>query len=216
MAYHDGHSNSKGAKSALLLFTFTGLLFSIIQILKNQQSELFQKYLLLACAMVFYFRLVICLLVFVKRKVSWFEGCVVGVLYGALVYFFSLWGSMTPVKINVVSYIGTGLFIAGSWINSQSDYQRYKWKKKTGNEGHLYTGGLFRYAIHINFLGDNVMFLGYALITQNGLSFIPVTAILLNFILFQIPGLDDYLLKRYGDEFKRYAQVTKKFIPFIY
>jgi protein-S-isoprenylcysteine O-methyltransferase Ste14 len=216
MAYHDGHAPSSGAKMALLSLTFIGIMLSLPILTKNGQYVSFHSGLLLACAIVFYVRLVLCLLVFVKRKVSWFEGCSVGILYGAMVYMFSTWGSHVPDKVNVMNIVGMVLFVTGSWINTQSDFQRHMWKKKTENAGHLYTSGLFRYSIHINFLGDTIMFIGNAMVTQNGMSFIPATAIFLNFILFQIPQLDDYLLQRYGVEFTAYASNTKKLIPFIY
>jgi protein-S-isoprenylcysteine O-methyltransferase Ste14 len=216
MAYHDGHAPSSGAKVALLSLTLIGIMLSLPILTKNGQYVSFHSGLLLTCAIVFYVRLALCLLVFIKRKVSWFEGCMVGILYGAMVYMFSIWGCHVSDEVSVINTVGMVLFLAGSWVNSQSDYQRNKWKKKPENAGHLYTGGLFRYAMHINFLGDTVMFIGYAMVTKNSMSFIPVTAIFLNFILFQIPRLDDYLLQRYGVEFTAYARKTKKLIPFIY
>lgn len=73
MAYHDGHSPSLGSKLMLLLLTLVGLILSLTLLLKNQQTNLFETDLLLACAIVFYMRLAVCLLIFVKRKVSWFE-----------------------------------------------------------------------------------------------------------------------------------------------
>lgn len=216
MAYHDGHSLSLGSKLTLLLLTFVGLMFSFNLLLKDQHTELFRVYLLLACAAVFYVRLAFCLLIFVKRKVSRFEGCAVGLLYGFLVVMFSVWGSHPNFSGSLVEILGIILFVLGSIINSASDYQRYAWKKRPENAGHLYTKGLFKYAKHINFFGDTVMFVGYALVSQNLMSFIPVAAITLNFVLIQIPQLDDYLLKRYGTEFIEYTLKTKKFIPFIY
>lgn len=215
MAYHDKHSPSLGSKTALLLLTLVGLVLAYKLLLTSKSVDTNRLYLLLVCASIFYLRLALCILVFVKRKISWFEGCAVGFLYGALLYIFSLWGGLAHSICNT-DIVGGILFAAGSWVNSQSDYQRYKWKKKPENSGHLYTCGLFRYSMHINFLGDTVMFAGYALITQNGMSFIPVIAIILNFVLIQIPRLNDYLMKRYKSEFIEYSSKTKQYIPFIY
>lgn len=211
MAYHDGHSSSWGSKLMLLLLTLVGLIFSLTLLLKNQQTDL-----LLACAIVFYMRLAFCLLIFVKRKVSGFEGVAVGLLYGFLIVMFSVWGSHPNLSSGFVEIAGIILFATGSIINSASDYQRYAWKKRPENTGHLYTKGLFGYAMHINFFGDTVMFVGYAMITQNLMSFIPVVVIFLNFIFVQIPRLDDYLAQRYGKEFTDYARRTKKLVPFIF
>jgi protein-S-isoprenylcysteine O-methyltransferase Ste14 len=215
MTYYDNHTPSVGSKTALLLFTLIGLLSAYVLLISDITSKTNCTLLLLVSATIFYLRLAVCILFFVKRKISWVEGCSVGMLYGILLYLFSLWGSHIR-SVSFITIIGITFFIMGSWINSQADYQRYKWKKKPENWGHLYTDGWFRYAIHINFFGDTIMFLGYALITQSGISFIPVICIILNFILIQIPTLDDYLNQRYGSEFIEYAFKTKKFIPFIY
>lgn len=36
------------------------------------------------------------------------------------------------------------------------------------------------------------------------------------FVWYHIPGLDSYLEKRYGDEFREYAARTKKFVPWVW
>ena len=91
-----------------------------------------------------------------------------------------------------------------------------KTKKKIENKGRLYTKGLFKYSMHINYFGDIVLFTGLALIAHSfSLLFIPLV-MALNFIFFIIPRLDKYLEKKYGDEFIEYAQRTKKFIPLVY
>jgi steroid 5-alpha reductase family enzyme len=216
MAYKDGLAPSVGAKVLLVLLTLLGVTFSSSFLLQNNQIDFLHKVLLLFCLIVFYIRLVICLFLFVKRKVSWFEASAVGALYGFLVYIFSYWGSLHSNSSFTIEITGIVFFIFGSFINSFSDYQRYVWKKKHENKGRIYTQGLFKYAMHINFWGDTVMFVGYAFVTQNLMSFIPVMAITLNFVFIQIPHLDDYLMKRYGVEFIEYARKTKKYIPFIY
>ena len=39
---------------------------------------------------------------------------------------------------------------------------------------------------------------------------------IVGFIWYHIPALDEYLLERYGDEFAQYAATTKKYVPFVY
>jgi steroid 5-alpha reductase family enzyme len=128
---------------------------------------------------------------------------------------FVIWGTHSGSCLSL-EFFGVLLFLFGSFINSFSDYQRFAWKMLPENHGHIYTKGLFRFSMHINFFGDSIMFVGFATITQNLMSFIPVLFIALNFILFQIPRLDCYLKNRYEAEFEEYASKTKKFIPFIY
>ena len=87
---------------------------------------------------------------------------------------------------------------------------------ETENHGQLYTQGLFRYAMHINYFGDSLMFMGFAMVTQNMMSFIPVIIIILNIIFLQMPQLDAHLKNKYGVEFLEYERKTKKIIPLIY
>jgi protein-S-isoprenylcysteine O-methyltransferase Ste14 len=67
--------------------------------------------------------------------------------------------------------------------------------------------------MHINFFGDATMFIGYAMVTHYLLSAVPVLSIILYLLLSQIPQLDAYLLQKYGESFRQYAQKTNKFIP---
>ena len=123
---------------------------------------------------------------------------------------------MCILTINVYDYLGILLFVVGSWINTQSEYTRYKWKQNDKNKGKLYTGGLFKYSMHINYFGDILLFTGLALITQSFSQLIIPFIMTLSFIFFIIPRHDKYLATKYSDEFSEYASRTKKLIPWIY
>lgn len=216
MTFKDGNIPSNGAKLTLALFTLIGAVFAIKNLLFGFQDSQLHNGLLIVCTLIFFIRLVISLFVFIKRKVSWFEGILVGTLYGIMIVGFSDWGTQTGSTNLFWDIGGFVLFCAGSFINSVSDYQRHVWKLKSENQGHIYTLGLFRYAMHINYFGDTIMLTGFAIVTQNAMSFLPVLAIALNLILLQIPLLDAHLKNKYGIEFEAYESKTKKFIPFIY
>ena len=216
MAYKDGNSPSLGAKFTLAFLTLIGIIFAIRHVTFAFQAGFLHNWILISCTLVFYVRLIFCLFAFIKRRVGWFEGITVGILYGIMSVMFAVWGTQKSSTVAFLDITGAILFCIGSFINSLSDYQRHLWKKRPGNQGQIYTQGLFRYAIHINFFGDSLMFVGFAIVTQNSMSFIPVLFIVLNFILFQIPQLDDYLKNKYGNKFEEYARRTKKFIPYIY
>jgi steroid 5-alpha reductase family enzyme len=108
------------------------------------------------------------------------------------------------------------LFLLGSYLNTFSEWKRMIWKKDAENKGKLYTKGLFKYSMHINYFGDSISFTAFALLTGSlwGIT-IPV-AMTLGFIFIHIPKLDRYLSERYGDQFELYSKKTKKFIPWIY
>lgn len=216
MAYRDGHAPSPGSKLSLLFIVLLGALLSTQLIIKCDQLTTARQILLIICTWSFLIRLAVCLLRYVQRKVSWFEGIAVGVLYCGMLYAFALWGSEAATVTLALDVPGIALYVGGSWINTLADHQRHAWKSKSENSGRLFTQGLFRYAVHINFFGDTLMFLGFAAITHNITSFVPVVAIIANFLLYQIPQLDGYLKSRYGKEFVEYSSQTKKYVPLVY
>lgn len=179
-------------------------------------GDLARRIILMACFIIYFFRLLITVFVFLKRKMDWFETILISGLMFFALYSFAKVGASSQLPLNAFDIIGFFLFLAGSYLNTASEYKRYAWKKKIENKGHLYTEGLFKHSMHINYLGDIILFTGLALITQS-ISLLVIPLIMaLNFVFFIIPRLDKYLAKKYDNEFKEYAGRTKKFIPMIY
>ena len=109
-----------------------------------------------------------------------------------------------------------GFVLVGSWINSYAEYQRYMWKLRPENHGHLCTQGLFRYAQHPNYFGDLVLFSGLSLVSGARVTaFIPLL-MLGGFVFANVPALDSHLRAKYGAEFDAYARRMRKLIPFVY
>ena len=129
---------------------------------------------------------------------------------------FAFVGGNSQIAINALDYSGIILYLTGSWINTQSEYTRHIWKQNEQNKGKLYTDGLFKYSVHINYFGDLLLFIGLALITQSFSLLIIPLIMALNFVIYVIPSLDKYLENKYGDDFIEYASRTKKLIPGIY
>lgn len=161
-------------------------------------------------------RLIVTVFVFLKRKMDWSEMLIVSGLMAFVLFSFAKVGGSSNEPVGAFDCFSGLLYLFGSWLNTYSEYTRYIWKKRDRNKGHLYTEGLFKYSMHINYFGDIVLFIGFALITfRFSMLFIPLF-MALNFIFFIIPRLDKYLATKYGEEFEKYAGRTKKFIPGIY
>lgn len=154
--------------------------------------------------------------VFLQRKISWFEGGLVSVLFFMMFYIFVVSAGSHPEPIGLIDIVGIFLFLVGSYINTMADYQRFAWKRKNENKGRLYTLGLFKYSMHINYFGDAITYIGLALITLEMLCLFISIGIIVNFLVIQIPMLDKHLSKKYGNDFTEYSRITKKFIPFVY
>ena len=153
--------------------------------------------------------------IWLNRGITWPE--VGGNLTSFGLYYvgFPFLATLTDNYNSSVFIIAIVLFALGSIINTLSEVLRIPFFKDEKNKGKLYTGGLFKYSVHINYFGDVVWVLGFALVTMNLYALI-IPAFL--FCLFQfsyIPNADKYLLSQFGKDFERYKKSTATFIPFI-
>ncbi len=177
----------------------------------------FKRQVVLMFCLVFYVsRLMVTVFVFLKRKMFWGEMILVSALMSFALFSLVKVGGNSNQPIGLLDYFSLVLYLVGSWLNTFSEYTRYLWKSQYKNKGRLYTRGLFKYCMHINYFGDILLFIGFAMITRHLSMLIIPLAMALNFVFFVIPSLDAYLSDKYGDAFKRYAENTKKFIPGIY
>jgi len=128
----------------------------------------------------------------------------------------SIEAARNPTPFATAASIGVALFLIGSWMNTWSEHQRSIWKTRPENHGRLYTGGLFHYTRHPNYLGDVLSFSGLCLISGRWITAIIPALMLAGFVFVNIPMLDAHLQEHYGNEFTYYAAQTRKLIPFIY
>ena len=175
-----------------------------------------RRILLFVFILISYFRIWITTTVLLQRKMPWEE--VISISFAFLLYYtgFSLLGYQSRQPPDSPDVIGTFIFILGGWLNTVGELKRHSWKKRSENKGKLYTGGYFRYAVHINYFGDILWVSGFAILTRNWYSAIIPVWLLSFFVFFNIPKLDSYLAGKYGQAFKEYKRKTKKLIPFVY
>lgn len=229
MAFQDEHAPSIPAKVLLSASVLAGTLAAtlltsgqappwLIDLLGYEpvDGNPYRQLLLLVCCLIYFVRFTIAMFVFVQRKISWFEGGLVAFLFFMLFYLFGVSAGRHPEAMGLIELVGVVLFVLGSYLNTGAEYQRYRWKQRAVNQGRLYTKGLFRYAMHINYFGDSLTYLGLALITLELVPLFVCFGIVANFLVLQIPKLDKHLAQKYRSEFRAYAGETKKFIPFIY
>ena len=119
-----------------------------------------RQIIIMSCLIFYIFRLFITAFVFLKRKMGWGETIIVSGLMSFALFSFARIGGSSQSAINSMDYFGIMFFLAGSWINTHSEYLRHIWKKYKENRGKLYTGGLFKYSMHINYFGDVLLFCG--------------------------------------------------------
>jgi len=228
MGFQDKHSSSFTAKFLLSTGILAGSLVSaalmfgypewLLQFLNQEKLEgnVYRQVIIISCFLIYFIKFIIGMFVFVQRNIGWFEGGFISVLYFMMFYLFGRSAGNHTEPIGIFDILGVFLFIIGCYINTLADYQRYVWKARIENNGRLFTEGLFKYSMHINYFGDGITYIGLALITLELVPLLVSIGIFLNFIVLQIPMLDKYLSMRYEDEFLEYANKTKKLIPWVY
>ena len=171
---------------------------------------------LLACAWIYFARVLATSLVFLKRKVGWAEAFQVGPFLLLIQVFLAWLGARTTAPWGAVDTLALVLYGLGSFLNSGSELQRMAWKARPENKGRLYTSGLFRLSRHVNYFGDVVLFTSFALLTRSPWAALVPAVMAAGFVFVHIPMLDRYLRERYEDEYVEWTRRSKKLVPFVY
>ena len=167
-------------------------------------------------SVIVFLRMSFMMLYLLKRKIPWEESVSVPMAFSLYYIGFALLVYNREIPIDWIDYSAILLFLVGSAFNTVSEVQRHLWKKYPENKGKLYTIGLFKYSMHINFFGDLLWVSAYAIITRNYYAIIIPVLLFCLFAFWNIPTLDKYLAGKYKDQFDDYQKKTKKLIPFIY
>lgn len=163
-----------------------------------------------------FLRIKITLFYLIKRNIPWEEAFSIPFAFAMYYIGFALFGYKNQNNIGLIDIIAIMTFIIGSYLNTGSEIARDRWKKNPENKGKLYTTGLFKYSMHINYFGDILWVTGYAILTRNWYSISILIILFCFFAFYNIPKLDRYLSSKYREQFDEYNKKTKKFIPFIY
>lgn len=199
------------------IFILICLCCTVFLVLFNNKYPLdLRPIVIIVCVVIYIFRLIIMFFIFLQRKILWLEAFEIAFLMSIVLFVITYTGKINLTSLTVIDIIGVFIYILGSFINTYSEYLRFKWKQNNKNRGHIYKYGLFKYSMHINYFGDIILFTGLSILTGTYWTLIIPIGMLLNFIVFTIPGLDSYLYQKYGGEFIEYSQHTKKIIPYIY
>ncbi len=172
--------------------------------------------ILFACGVVLWMRMLLGAYYLLTRRFRWGEAIAV---IGAVTFYqlgFALAGAGTQEPLSGIDAIGISLFVLGSALTTGSEMQRKRFKDKREHKGQLFTGGFFRLARHVNYLGDSVWLTGWALITHNGWAALMPIVATGGFIFFFIPDLSRHLQSRYGEQYTQWSKRTARFIPFVY
>lgn len=184
--------------------------------LPDNNGEMERRWVIFIFNIIIFLRLAYMMFFLLKRKIPWEESFSVPIAFALYFIGFPLLVLPVSAPLDGFDYFAIGLFILGCVLNTGGEILRDKWKRNPGNKGKIYTGGFFKYSRHINYFGDILWVMAYALVTKNIWSAtIPVFLFCL-FAFYNAPKLDTYLHGKYGKDFEEYAEKTKMLIPYIF
>ncbi len=182
----------------------------------REMGDPLRRDLLAAAWCIYSVRVLLAEWVFLKRGISWTEALTITVWISIIALAFAILGGGNRRPMGIAAWFGVLLYACGSFVHTYSELRRYIWKQRAENHGRLYTGGLFHYAVHINYFGDLLLFTGFSLMTGSTYTLFVPAVMLAGFIFANIPTLDAHLRAKYGAAFEVYATKTKKLIPLVY
>lgn len=199
-----------------ILFQSGGAWFEKHLHIHNATGNIDRRIIIFTFNILIFLRLAYMMIVLLKRKIPWEES--VSVPFAFALYFigYSLFVLPISAPIDGLDYFAIALFIVGCILNSGGEILRNEWKKKPENRGKIYTKGFFKYSRHINYFGDILWVIAFALVTKNWYSITIPIFLFCFFAFYNAPKLDKYLQDKYGKGYDEYAKRTKMLIPFIY
>lgn len=111
------------------------------------------------------------------------------------------------------------LFIfSGEALQFVADHSKYLFRQNPWNDGKIYTGGLFNFVRHPNFLGFFVWRVAFATACGGLILGVAVFAMFVNlFVQTSVPGLEGYLSAKYGKQWNLFKDRVKwKIFPGVY
>jgi len=120
--------------------------------------------------------------------------------------------------LNILDFLGLLVWITGFIFEAVGDKQLAEFLKNPANKGRIIRHGLWKYTRHPNYFGEATMWWGIFLLALSvplGWSGIisPLTITFMLLFVSGVPMLEKSLQE--NPEFKEYARVTSKFIPWF-
>lgn len=178
-----------------------------------------REWLCLLCGTVFVGRIFAQMALFWSREISWVEvfaeaGGVIPISLAAFAYGAA---RRRGAPLGIMELLAVPVFLFGTYLNLWPEYTRHVWKSDPANSGHLYVGGLFAFCRHINYFGEVLSFVGFAMASSTWWNLWVPAVMGVGMAVFSVPELDAYLSQKYAAEWVAYSkEVTCQMFPFIW
>lgn len=184
----------------------------------GRPASFVREWLCLLCGAMFVVRVLVQMMWW-RRTISWVEVFAeTGVIIPLSLASLGFGASRRQGKpIGVVELLGLLLFLLGTCINMWPEYTRHIWKSDPANTGRLYTGGMFSMCRHINYFGEVLSFVGFALVSAALWNLWIPFVMGVGLMVFSVPELDAYLSTRYTTDWAAYVDsVHCQMIPLVW
>ena len=161
-------------------------------------------------------RMLITMFYLMRRRMPWQEAFTVPFAFALYYLGFALLVLPSDAPLDLWDGLAMVLFVIGSVLNTGSELMRNRFKQHQDNAGRLYTSGLFGLSMHINFFGDVVWIVAYAMVAHTIWAWVIPAFTFSFFAFYNVPMLDRHLAAHYGQQFEDYRARTKKFVPFVW
>lgn len=124
---------------------------------------------------------------------------------------------MVPDSLNILDYLGTGLWALGFFFETVGDMQLTRFRADPENKGRVLQSGVWRLTRHPNYFGDAAQWWGfYFLAAAAGGWWTVFSPILMTYLLVRVSGmamLEKSLKEKPG--YQAYVDRTSAFVPWF-
>lgn len=97
-------------------------------------GDLLRRWLVFSCEVIYFARICFTGFYLMHRTFSWGETVGVGLYIFFVEIFFGYLGGKNPEPVGVIAIFGVMLYVAGSYLNTGSEYMRLVWKSDLRNK----------------------------------------------------------------------------------
>jgi steroid 5-alpha reductase family enzyme len=119
-------------------------------------------------------------------------------------------------SLNILDYLGIGIWIIGITFEAGSDFQLARFKQDPANKSKLLTTGFWKYTRHPNYFGDAACWWGYGLLSIAAGSYLAALgAVVMTVLIIRVSGvaLLEKSLSSDKPGYEAYVRRTSAFIP---
>ena len=126
--------------------------------------------------------------------------------------------SATSGHLNILDYIGIGVWLIGFIFEAGGDFQLASFKNDVTNKGKVLNRGFWKYTRHPNYFGDSAVWWAYAIFSLAAGGYWQIIgSVIMTLLIIKISGvaLLEKTLNNSKPHYREYIQKTSSFFPWF-